>query len=382
MTAQKLATVLGALALTATAAGAGEFAEANYTTDLSGVCPNPLIIQKDWLMQAEHGPILQLIGSGGVMEQGAYRGPLGSTGIELVVLEGGGGIGLADGETAYSALFLGNNRAGLVPHLAYHELDNAFIFSERFPAVGVFTPLDLAPQALIWDAGTYPDGFDSVEDLIAFADSGQGMIYVSTISRTFGRFLVEAGVPESVFVEGYRGDAENFVVNNGTWLNQGFITSEIYKFENGNNWGRPMDYVLVNDLGYPNYTGMVSVSRDRLEEMTPCLEALVPIMQQAAIDYITDPEEVNEVVVAFNEGGHAVGWWNTPADEVANAAAVMREAGIIGNGSNDTIGDFDMDRVQTIFEIVAPNLDERADPDVQPGDVVTNRFIDPSIGLD
>ena len=91
---------------------------------------------------------------------------------------------------------------------------------------------------------------------------------------------------------------------------------------------------------------------------------------------------MNEVVVAFNEGDYAVGWWNTPADEVANAAAVMREAGIVGNGPNDTIGDFDMDRVQAIYEIVSPNLDERADPDVQPGDVVTNRFIDPTIGLE
>lgn len=382
MTKRFLPALLGATALSATAAMAGDFAEDNYTTDLSEVCPSPLILQKDWLMQAEHGPFIQLIGSGGTMEQGAYRGPLGSTGIELVVLEGGGGIGLADGETSYSALFRGNNRANLVPHLAYHELDNAFIFSEQFPAIGVFAPLDVAPTALIWDAATYPDGFNSIEDLIAFAESGQGMIYVSTISRTFGRYLVEQGVPAEAFVEGYRGDAENFVVNNGTWLNQGFATSEIYSFETGNNWARPMDYVFINDLGYPNYTGMVSVSRDRLDELAPCLEAVVPIMQQAAIDYATDPVEVNEIVIAFNAGDYNVGWWTSDAGQVASAAQVMAETGIIGNGANDTIGDFDMTRVQVIYDAVFPNLDERANPDVTPEDVVTNRFIDPSIGFE
>ena len=381
MTTTKLTTFIGAMTISATAAMAGDFAKENYTTDLSGVCPNPLILQKDWLMQAEHGPIIQMIGGGGTMEQGAYSGPLGSTGIELIVLEGGGGIGLADGETAYSALFLGNNRAGLVPHLAYHELDNAFVFSKRFPAVGVFAPLDVAPTVLMWDAQTYPDGFNSIEELSAFAESGKGKIYVSTIRRTFGRYLVQAGVPGEAFVEGYRGDAETFVINNGTWLNQGFATSEPYKFETGNNWERPINYAFLNDLGYPNYTGMVSVRRDKLEEMSPCLEALVPIMQQAAIDYVTDPAEVNETVVAFNEGGFAVGWWKTSPDQVANAASVMGKTGIIGNGSNDTIGDFDMSRVEAIHAAVAPHLDERADPDVVPADVVTNAFIDPSIGL-
>src|SRR5690606_14105803 len=204
----------------------GAFAKANYTTPLADVCPNPFIVQKDWLAQAEHGGLYQMIGAGGEMSSGEYTGPLGSTGINLTILEGGGGIGLGDGETAYSALHMGNSKAGLRPHLGYQELDNAFTFSKRFPVVGVIAPLDTAPQGLFWDKGTYPDGFKSVDDLKAFAASGKGMIYVSTIQRTFRLFLLKAGVPQEVFVEGYRGDGENFVTNNGTWLNQGFVTSE------------------------------------------------------------------------------------------------------------------------------------------------------------
>ncbi|WP_425053642.1 hypothetical protein [Psychromarinibacter sp. S121] len=371
-----------AAGLAAGAAHAGEFAETHYTTPLADVCPNPLILQKDWLMQAEHGPILQMIGSGGTMETGVYKGPLGSTGIELQVLEGGGGIGLGDGETAFSALFMGNSKAGVRPHLGYHELDNAFIFSSRFPAVGVFAPLDVAPTVLLWDEATYPDGFASIDDLKAFAEADSGKIYVSTIARTFGKFLVDEGVPEAAFVEGYRGDGENFVVNNGTWLNQGFLTSEVYKFENGNNWEKPIGYVTLNDLGYVNYTGMVSVAKDRMDELAPCLEKLVPIMQQAAVDFAKDPAEVSELIVAFNDGGFGTSWWKTDAELVSYAATTMPETGIIGNGTNDTIGDFDMDRVAAILEIVKPGLDERADPDVTPEDVVTNRFIDPSIGLE
>lgn len=360
----------------------GAFAAENYTTPLADVCPSPFYIQKDWLAQAEHGGLYQMIGAGGEMEQGRYSGPLGSTGIELVILEGGGSIGLGDGETAYSALFNGNSRAGVVPHLGFQELDNAFIFSKLFPVVGVFVPLDIAPQGLIWDVGTYPDGFHSVDDLIAFGESGDGMIYVSTVTRTFGLWLVNQGVPREAFIEGYRGDLENFVTNNGTWLNQGFITTEVFNLSNGFNWAKPVDAVTVNELGYPNITGMVSVAAPRMEELAPCLEKLVPIMQQAAVDYITDPAEVNRLIFEFNEAGMGTSWWKTSMELNEASAAIQKERGIVGNGTNDTLGDFDMDRVARMHEIVAPLLDERANPEVKPEDVVTNRFIDPSIGLE
>ncbi|MEP1768812.1 MAG: hypothetical protein ABJJ53_19500 [Sulfitobacter sp.] len=375
MTASAFALGLG------TAAHAGDFAQAAYTTPLADVCPNPLVIQKDWLMQAEHGGLMQLIGAGGEMVSGSYSGPLGSTGITLELLEGGSGIGLGDGETSYSALFMGNSKAGKRPHLGFHELDNSFIYSERFPTVGVFVPLDVSPQVLFWDKGTYPDGFKTIEDLKAFGASGKGKIYLSTIDRTFGKFFVDSGVPADTFVEGYRGDGENFVVNNGTWLNQGFVTSEVYKFENGNNWSKPIGAVGINDLGYPNYTGILAVAKDRLEELAPCLEKVVPLMQQASIDYIKDPAEVLDVVVAFNEGGFGTGWWKTSPELAANGAKKMGELGIVGNGNNDTVGDFDMEIAAQMAVVVAPSLDERSDMDVTPQDVVTNRFIDPSIGF-
>lgn len=383
MTARTLMTALlaGSAALPALAAEPGDFAKVHYTTPLADVCPSPFIIQKDWLMQAEQAPLYQLIGGGGEMSSGAYTGPLGSTGIDLTILEGGGGLGLGDGETAYSALYMGNSRAGVIPHLGYQELDNAFIFSKRFPVVGVFAPLDIAPTVLLWDEATYPEGFHSIDDLKAFATSDAGKIYVSTIKRTFGHYLVEEGVPENVFIEGYRGDGENFVTHNGEWLNQGFLTSEVYKFEHGNNWNKPIGYLLINDLGYRNYTGMLSVASNRMDELAPCLEKLVPLLQQATVDYASDPAEINALIVAFNDAGNAANWWKTDRDVTDYAARTMVENGIIGNGPNATIGDFDMDRVAEMLEIVKPDLDERADPDVAPEDVVTNRFIDPSIGL-
>jgi len=377
--------IVSALLAASTALASGQepgaFAREHYKTPLADVCPNPLIIQKDWLAQAEQGAMYQMIGAGGKMEVGKYSGPLGSTGIDLVILEGGSGMGLGDGETAYSALFNGNSKAGVTPHLGYQDLDNAFIYSRRFPVVGVVTPLDKALQGLIWDKGTYPDGFHSLDDIKKFADSGKGKIYVSNTKRTFGLYLAESGVNPDALVQGYRGDLENFVGNNGTWLNQGFVTSEVYKLSNGANWGKPVDAVAVSDIGYPNYTGMLAVAKPRLDELAPCLEKLVPIVQQAQVDYLTDPAEVNGLIVAFNDGNFSTSFWKTPAGLNDFAVKRLIEIGGVGNGGNGTLGDFDMDRVAKMAAIVKPWLDERADPDVKPEDVVTNRFIDPKIGL-
>ncbi|WP_133240319.1 hypothetical protein [Pararhodobacter oceanensis] len=380
-----LATPMAALSVAASpvlAQEAGAFAAQAYTTPLADVCPNPFVIQKDWLAQAEHGALYQMIGGGGTMESGRYTGPLGSTGIDLVILEGGGGMGLGDGETAYSALYMGNSKAGLRPHMGYQELDNAFIFSARFPVVGVAAPLNIAPQGLFWDRGTYPEGFHSIDDIVAFGESGAGMIYVSTIQRTFGLYLAQSGVSRDVFVEGYRGDGENFVTNNGTWLNQGFVTSEPYSFSTGNNWGRPIDAVTVGELGYPNYSGMLSVATDRMDELAPCLEGLVPIIQQAVVDYMDDPTEVLETIHEFTQAGHATSWWRLSMEQLEFGWTTLRERQIMGNGSNETVADFDPERVAVMFDIVQPWLDERALDDLDPQSVITNRFIDPSIGLE
>lgn len=376
-----LATALIAVPTLASAAEPGAFARAAYTTPLADICPNPFIIQKDWLAQAEHGPLYQMIGAAGTMAGGSYTGPLGSTGIDLMILEGGGGIGVGDGETAYSTLYMGNSKAGVQPHLGFQELDNAFIFSKRFPVIGVVTPLDIAPQGLWWDEGTYPEGFGSLDKLKAFGESGKGKIYVSTIQRTFGLYLVQSGVNRDAFVEGYKGDGENFVTNNGTWLNQGFVTSEPYAFSHGNNWGKPIGAATVGELGYDNYTGMLSVATNRLEELAPCLEKLVPLIQQAIVDFSSDPQEVLETVFKFNQEGFATSWWKTPMDKLDYSWKTMNERNIIGNGPNATVGDFDMERVAKMLTTVKPWLDERADPEVTAEMVVTNRFIDPAIGI-
>jgi hypothetical protein len=61
----------------------------------------------------------------------------------------------------------------------------------------------------------------------------------------------------------------------------------------------------------------------------------------------------------------------------------MKENGIVGNGNNKTIGDFDEARVQKIMDIVSPIFAGQKKPvkaGLKPTDLATNEFIDTSIG--
>jgi hypothetical protein len=60
------------------------------------------------------------------------------------------------------------------------------------------------------------------------------------------------------------------------------------------------------------------------------------------------------------------------------------KAQFISNGSDQTLGNFEVGRIQRLIEIVNPILaGQRANynPDLTPQDLYTNEFIDPSIGI-
>jgi hypothetical protein len=358
--------------------GAAPSGESPYTTDLTEVCPDPFVVQKDWLAEVEHAAFYQLIGPGGEMSESQYRGPLGDTGIELQIIDGGPGLG--QGQDAIQTLTAGNLRFNVTADMAFVSSDDLAIYSAAYPAVGVVAPLDRSPQMIFWDPETYQDGFASIEDL-ANLQGTDARIYVRSINDSFGRYLVDQGVPADLFIEGYQGDGENFVANGGAWLNQGYSSNEVWDFENGREWERPVDYVYVSELGYDFYPSVPSVAAERLEELGPCLERLVPLIQQAQVDYIADPVMVNELLTEYNDGDYGAGFWKTPLELNEAGAQIMAEDDLVGNGNNDTLGDFELERVQTTIDNIADTLDDRANPEVAPEDIVTNAYIDESIGI-
>ena len=320
----------------------------------------------------------QLLGDKGKMSESIYEGPIGSTGVTMKIIDGGPGLG--EGQTVISSLFAGNLKFNITPDLAFISTDDAAIFSAKFPVVGVVAPLDKSPQMIFWDPATYPNGFKTVADLKEFAKTGS-KIYVGSIKQTFGKYLVDQGVPASAFLEGYAGDAEKFVTNGGKWLNQGYSSNEVYDFTTGRGWSKPIKYVYVSDLGYEYYPSVISVSKARLPELKNCLAKLVPLIQQAQVDYINDPATIKKVIAAYNDGKYGASFWKTPLALNEAGAKVMKDDKLVGNGSDTTLGNFDTTRVQKTIDNIKAGFDDRANKAVTAADIATNDFIDKSIGL-
>ena len=105
-------------------------------------------------------------------------------------------------------------------------------------------------------------------------------------------------------------------------------------------------------------------------------------MQQAAVDYLKDPAETNKMIIDL-VGKYNNGWVYTQG--VADfAVGQMKKLGLMGNGTDKTLGNYEEARIQKVIDIVVPALKTqgKATKDgLKPADLITNEFVDTSIGL-
>jgi hypothetical protein len=116
-------------------------------------------------------------------------------------------------------------------------------------------------------------------------------------------YLIATGVLQRSQVDGsYDGKPANFVAAGGKAAQAGFATSEPYIYEHEvRQWAKPVRYALVNEAGYPFYPQALSVRAADRQRLAPCLEKLVPIVQQAQIDYLENPAATNRLIVDLVE---------------------------------------------------------------------------------
>ncbi|MBP2437287.1 ABC transporter substrate-binding protein [Microbacterium amylolyticum] len=378
--------VVGAAALLAASCAADTTADtaAGFDIgplDLSDVCPATFVVQTDWNPQAEHGHVLELIDNEHYTIDAAQKSvssPLfvneEFTGITFEVRAGGPAVGYS----SVQALMYQESDIDL----GYVHSDAAISSSATTPAVGVMAQLDVNPQMVMWDPETYPD-VETIEDLAsALEESGGAWRYFG--GAAYMEYLIAAGiVPDSIVDGGYDGTPASFVAENGLSAQQGFASAEPYIYENEvAEWGKPVSYALIDSAGWNIYGSALSVRADRLEEMSPCLEQMVPILQQAEVDFFDDPSSTIDLILELVDA-YDTGW--TYSQEIADyAVQTMISEGLVSNGDNGYIGDFDPDRVADFFATgmeLFSSIAADVDPDLTPEDIYTNQFLDTSIGL-
>ena len=300
-----------------------------------------------------------LVASGGV-----------DTGVDVQIRSGGPAIGF---QTVTSQMYTDDDIL-----LGYVYTDEGIQNAAEFPTVAIMAGMEKNPQMIMWDPETYPD----VETI---ADVGeQGILVRFFGGAAYMDFFTQTGILSPDQVDGsYDGTPANFVAAEGADAQQGFGSAEPYIYENEiADWGKPVAYDYINDAGWENYAESIATKPENLETYRACFEKLVPIIQQSTVDYIADPAETNaliiEAVEAFDNG------WVYSEGVADYAVETMQADGLLGNGPDDTVGNFDLDRVNELIEKARPvyaALGQEPPAELTAEDVVTNEFIDDSIGF-
>jgi hypothetical protein len=189
-------------------------------------------------------------------------------------------------------------------------------------------------------------------------------------------FIAQGLINKDQVDSNYKG---NLLLATDDAAHQGFVTSEPYKYANLETGAITTGYQLIHEAGWNSYAQNLAIRKDRLEELRPCLEKIVPVLQQAQIDYIADPSRANALIISTVKTYDS--WWSQSEGDVANGAASQKDLGIVGNGETATFGDLEETRVNDFIAKATPILREQGleIADIAAGDITNNEFLDASI---
>ena len=335
---------------------------------LADVCPATIVVQTDWFPESEHGGLYQLMGDDATAskDSGAVVGSLvvngQSTGVNLEIRAGGPFL-----ESPVVTEMYQDNAITF----GYVGTDVAITRYIDAPTLAVFNALNINPQVLLWDATKHP-GANTIADAAKTIKS----FYVYGDPAWMRYFEAQGLIQKDQVDSNYKG---NLLLSTEDAAHQGFATSEPYKYANLESGAITTGYQLIHDAGWNSYAQNLAIRKDRLEELRPCLENIVPIFQQAQLDYIADPTRANAIILTTVAAYDS--WWTQSDGDVANGAGSQKEMGIVGNGDTQTFGDLEEARVNDFIAKATPILREQGleIADITASDITDNAFLDSSI---
>lgn len=342
---------------------------------LAGLCPDTVAVQLQWSPETDSGPIFGLLGPGYTVDadNNKITGPLVTggkdTGVTLEIRAGGPAIGF---QTVPSQMYVDPS---ITLGLAHSE--HAVAAAAKQPIVAVTTLLRGSPQMLMWDPRAHPDWK-------GIADIGRsGKPIVVSKGQMYPDWLVARGLVRPEQIDASYDNSPSRFVGDSSFAQQGFANAEPFTYEHEvRAWGKPVAYQLLRDVGYEGYARTVTVRADRVDELRPCLQRLVPMIQRATADFRADPAPVNEVVVDVVARNPKL----TPysAELAAFGSRALIDGGLIGNDTDGVLGSFDTARMQRVIDEFAPIL-RKGGADVPPNlradQLVTTEFLDRGIAV-
>ncbi len=383
-TAVIISTSLLALAACSSDAAAGGAAPAAGSASVDPAfslvadCPATVTIQTGWDPAVGNDyELYQLAGPGGTVDTGqkSYTAELiahgHDTGVKIKLLVGGAVRSYQSGGQLI--------RQSDDILLADDGLDTNILQSAKTPLVDLFAPQLHNALGVLWDPGKHTD-WKSIADIGA----GNGTILISSNNTLPWQYLQGKSVIKgSELDKSYKGAPALFVAAGGAKAQQGYATNEPYLYEHViTQWMKPVSFQKLSDYGYDPYANALGTLPENVTKYAGCFKKLIPMMQQASLDYLVDPAAANALIVklvkAYNDG------FVYSADQAAWATGALKSQQIVGNSADGTFGSFDPSKVSDFFNLLAPLLAKNniaVKDGLKPTDLYTNQFIDPSIKL-
>lgn len=379
------AVVLAALVLPSCAYGADQAADttslepADEAHTLAGVCPADVGVQLQWQPQSDMGAVFGLLGPGYRVDTDtkSITGPLVAggkdTGVDLTLKSGGPAIGF---QSVTSQLYVDDSAMLGIVHG-----DQLIAAAAEQPVVGVTPLLKYSPSILMWDPQSNPK-WASVTDI----GKSDATVVVAK-DQIFPQWMVKKGLLKPSQIDTNYDGAPSRFVSDPTIAQQGFANSEPFTYEHDTPaWNKPVAYGLIKDAGYDVYASNVAVRADRLQELSPCLEKLVPLIQQAGVDYITSPDQVNTTIVDIIAQDATYSPYSKA--EADYSAALLAEKGLLANedsgSSAGSFGVYDEARTQHNLDDLRPVLADTGNQvpaSTTAQQLFTNQFTDPAIAI-
>ncbi|MGD9753002.1 MAG: ABC transporter substrate-binding protein [Acidimicrobiia bacterium] len=365
-----------------TSGGAGDAADPKTPPpgSDSGPCPSNVVFQADWFPEVEQGGTYQLIGAGGTIDAEGltYSGPLrnrykGSHGVQTVEIRAGGAA--IDNKSVIDAM------------ADDPDIDFGFVSTDDVIVSGgteksvmaVTSTLDISPQMLMWSPARY-----TITEFSDLAKTRAPVLHFPGL--TYIDYLVDQGYVTADQADAtYNGSPERWLASNGDVIQQGFATNEVYTYtELLEDWRHPVDFFLFHWMGYENYPSAIAVRTAATADprMRDCLAAFVPVMQQAWVDFLAEPDATADELIDINARYGTFFQLSKGLND--RALEMFSEFSLATNGKDTTYGNFDVSRMNRLFDIVKEVYAERGTPlpdTLRPADAYTNDFIDPAIGL-
>jgi len=198
------------------------------------------------------------------------------------------------------------------------------------------------------------------------------------------KYLIQSGQLDAKQTDDtYDGSPAAFIASGGKDAQQGFGTAEPYAYKNMfKDWMKDVEYQYVHDAGWTAYAQSLAAIPANIEKYDSCLKALVPVIQQAMVDYVASPEVANAIIIdavtTYNQD------WTYTAGQAEAAVDQMQVDKLVANSPDGTLGSFDLDRVTKFIETATPVYSATGavlKEGLTPADIVTNKYIDSSITL-